>query len=124
MTEKELTIGDFVQFNNKVIKVYQPINDYGYLTDERHGNEYNIEDIKPIPITSEILEKNGFVRYGLSDIYGINNAELNLNSTINISNHDCTIRSEYVTVNNRSMLYVHELQHALRLCNINKEIEI
>lgn len=78
----------------------------------------NIDWIEPIHLTSEILEKNGFVysdipfeqswqQFGLS-IYGTTgNYHINcgVNVSMNISN-------------------VHKLQHALRLCGITHEIII
>ena len=76
----------------------------------------------PIPITSEILLANGFKKDSetgeclLSDhnetfeVYWI--------GTILV------IQSGYGRMELVNCQYVHELQHALRLCNINKEIII
>lgn len=75
------------------------------------------DEIEPIPLTPEILEKNGFEKIGTSYQYiarpglyirliGISNKHLSLQ-----------IASRYIGLD-----YVHELQHALRLCKIEKEI--
>lgn len=94
-------------------------------------------EIEPIPITPEILEKNGFKvkqKEGESNyeyvaaggnyiivflffretIYGIStvmDCELGFSGGIDRI-HKCNVK------------YVHELQHALRLCGIEKEIEL
>ena len=96
-------------------------NDYGCTFDE----------IKPIPITKEFLEKNGFVKldengtykwflpdeqeyyYGYSSIYySIEEKLLNV------------VRENRKGAQNQckgNFEYVHELQHALKLCGIEKE---
>ena len=78
----------------------------------------NLEDIKPIPITAEILEKNGWYVPLLKswwehpDIafwmkaYTDGTFELMIDEDSDIS--FCTIH------------YVHELQHALRLCGLSE----
>lgn len=83
----------------------------------------SLEDITPIPITPEILEKNGWhipkhkiwcqnddvtfymCRYtdGTYEIYADGDSEFS---------NFCNIR------------FVHELQHALKLCGIEKTIEL
>lgn len=79
---------------------------------------FSRNDIQPIPLTKEILEKNGFVwdyspicqcweQYGLS-IYLIGGG-YRVNCGQNVS---CKID------------FVHELQHLFRLCGIDKEIEL
>ena len=81
-------------------------------------DDVGFDGVWPIPLTAKILEKNGFrfnnlpmeqywQQYGLrlylsGHGYGINCGE-------NVSLH---------------IDYVHQLQHALRLCGIEKEIEL
>ena len=80
----------------------------------------------PIPLTPEILEKNGFEwnRYKTS---------LNLTcGTIHIGYgfyKDCLSVSDWADDGTAQIVsveckYVHQLQHALRLCEIEKEIEL
>ena len=87
-----------------------------------------VEDLQPIPITPEILEKNGFAR---KDKYRFVNTDIL--STVekygykyydyhNIYKKGKTYRPIRVGVDN--IKYVHELQHAMRLVGIEKEIEI
>ena len=61
--------------------------------------------IQPIPLTPEILEKNGFSRNGLD-----------------IALFDRKGGDDFVGASN--LQDVHELQHALKLCGIDKEIRL
>lgn len=78
-------------------------------------------DIEPIPLTPEILEKNGISSSDTGCFFDEDkNALLEISCingevfwTININEYDI-IR----------LRYIHELQHALRLCGIEKEIEL
>lgn len=119
----DLMVGDWVR-----ITPYDIIDQVDCLLTEyavtSHGDscgQYGYKDIEPIPLTSEILEKNGF-RYsdlpfecfyegdGLQ-IHGGNYADGHSNWYI-----ICGIN---VAMN---VTYVHELQHALKLCKIEKEV--
>lgn len=84
-----------------------------------YGSEYfSIEDVQPIPLTPEILEKNGFTNEGYF-------AKLVVEEYVVIC--DC---SNVAVLQNDEMKmdipikYVHELQHALRLCGIDKDITL
>ena len=62
---------------------------------------------EPVPLTDEILKKNGFeVKVGPSGKYQLTIEGVNCRVDFNI------------------IEYVHELQHALRLCGIDKEIKL
>lgn len=67
--------------------------------------DYHESEIEPIPLTPEILKKNGFSRNGLD-----------------IALFDRRGGDDFVGASN--LQDVHELQHALRLCGIEKEIVI
>ena len=74
------------------------------------------DDIKPIPLTTEILEKNGFVKesresFGNTLQYCI----LTDGLWIDISGENFF---------EGKLEYVHQLQHVLRLCEIEKEIKL
>lgn len=74
--------------------------------------------IKPIPLTPEILEKNGFVEncgrwYNSEALMEFEQYKDGWCRTIN-----CGEYSVYF------IKYVHQLQHALRLAGVEKEIEI
>lgn len=71
-------------------------------------------DCEPIPLTAEILEKNGFSK--------TTEAEFNYYQMpddcfeIDINHVGCAYSVDVI------IKYVHQLQHALRLCGIDKEI--
>ena len=96
----------------------------------------DISKIEPIPITKEILEKNGFkVREGCTTAWDWYNGE----QCVHISgDHTCPIGqtltiyvsagcvgaafSSYRVLNELKVRGLHEFQHALRLCRIEKQI--
>ena len=90
-----------------------------------------ISKIEPIPLTTEILEKNGFTKStpppGIhARCYNLNNKKDRYNLTISDYNKYkrllLDIDSEDSECFNIKCDYVNKLQHALRLCGIEKEI--
>lgn len=88
------------------------------------------DDIRPIPLTTEILEKNGFENIG-DDTYQLEEKPCWFWVDFFRHTYGCeydTSTYEYEDDEHRLKLYgipsVHELQHALRLCGIEKEIEL
>lgn len=132
MRAEELMIGDWVNLSK------------GNWSENRQVELIDIEMIaesvylaEPIPLTPEILEKNGFeteddVHFsiqGQSDMLELLLVELPFDGyyfdivrtekTINKCNQRCYIDRYFASID-----YIHQLQHALRLCGINKEIEL
>lgn len=68
---------------------------------------------EPIPLTLEILEKNGFIRDGESWWYQDFRIVLSTSNGVSL-----------VCGRQMRFLYVHQLQQALLLCGIEKEITI
>ena len=102
MKATELQIGDWILYGDKPVKVLQLSENGKYSW------------LKPIPLTTGILEKNGWketeywheyedgntiIQYSLSNIWGIINE----------------IEIEYFKCE-----YVHQLQHLLRLCGLDE----
>lgn len=121
MKANELMIGDLV-----IIEGYSricAITEVGVYFVDRNGiGTTSFDRIEPIPLTAEILEKNGFVeeKYGWRKL---NAANWCIN--INIFNGKERYALSVLGINSQVTLhgyYVHELQHALRLCGIDKEI--
>lgn len=88
--------------------------------------------VQPIPLIPEILEKNGFeldevmkeycMYKGIDNRVILHNDKEYMNS---VNNWDVHIDSEdYCTIANCELTYVHELQHILRLCKIDKEMVV
>lgn len=121
MKAKDLMIGDWVFINNLPIKVTD-IDESEGINREWIGGAVcedagciSWEYIKPIPLTPEILEKNGWYLDEIDGSYrhydnhfwiGGRNAPFGI-----------MVSNLYQDIN-----YVHELQHALKLCGIEKEI--
>lgn len=94
----------------------------------------------PIPITPEILEKNGFTKYDVGhNVSGwtIMDEEYCSDIPFTLTDNACdTKQGEYKwgpVEDDREesfvreigrIKYVHELQHLLKLCKIDKEIEL
>lgn len=116
MKATELMIGDWVMNPNDG-RTYK-IHTITAVEQTRLSNPYNLTDLEyglgePIPITAEILEKNGFRigHHGTYNIWGFH-----------IGNHYDGYFTPYIDVGyaTRDLTYVHELQHALRLCGLNE----
>ena len=96
--------------------------------------ELEVPEWKPIPLTVEILEKNGFnepplemqkrerfvvlcKEYQLT--YYFNSNWFSIYKNANVSGSDYPI---FICAFQERIKYVHELKHALRLCKVDKEI--
>lgn len=151
MKANELMIGDWVygctdpyspdeeqkKFPVKVIRI-DIDGDIYTMGNNPSDDPYDDEwwNIEPIPLTPEILEKNGFT-YCKSDggfylhttiSYGNWDVDVVLfdvtdeyrNNQLHISSPD----DSYIAIHLMECNHVHELQHALRLCGIKKEISL
>lgn len=140
MKASELAIGDWVCVAGPVIngeeRLTPPMRVVAIgetwvqlLIDPEAGDpdEYDIEDIRPIPLTGEMLWKNfkewevqiGLYRKGwkISIEYR--------NQMVYVSFRNSKQDRHFPDGKfNTSILFVHELQHALRLAGIEKEIEL
>lgn len=139
MKANELMIGDFVfheKYGNAIIESID--NDFGdnlsvRLISEniqhKDGYKYgycwcNLDEIFPIPLTPEILEKNGFVEDG-EGVYGDDNSFFIPTYQNGFYTGTCETyieSTEGIGDFSGRLKYVHELQHALKLCGIEKEI--
>lgn len=151
MESKDLMIGDWVYSRQGVPSRVTSITCDGII--ETEDGVSNIEIAEPIPITPEILKKNGFEErddlmtrdaefqpYVIDKIGTEENYEIivewrdsfdngaadgfNRESWCESWNFCCRSSISDFVSNNRKKIYVHELQHALRLCGITKEIEL
>lgn len=127
MNFEELMVGDWIHpkgYNGKYFRV-----------EREDFVNYIDNDIEPIKITSEILEKNGF-KMDISNGWNICNigkkdtdSEFDRISCEDLSRFDSDewrLSIDMYTIAHGSLFikYVHELQHALRMCKIDKEIKL
>lgn len=128
MKIRELSIGDWVKIKgtDKIVKIAQINGDldeirvFGY---KHFYCFYDLDYIEPIPLTPEILEKNGFEKLKDKSWVGHNHhcdIQQHGSSWTLLSNK----RGFYRTICFESLEFVHELQHALRLADVRKEIEV
>lgn len=136
MKANELMIGDLINGFGVVRRVtsifgLERPEDDGLLTTMVPGCEFPESNLsfrpcyaRPIPLTAEIMEKNGFTRYReneeLWDV-GVFRLDLGL-FAVGIDNGCgtgmCIMPHGIMTFYCK---YVHELQHALRLCGIEDD---
>lgn len=125
MKANELTDGIYVYFNcfdgSKIIVKVTGFKDGVVYGVSEHGTHWcQISKIEPIPLTIEILEKNGFKE--CNGLYRLDIAEGVF------VNADFKSEEPFVSVHNTCYRatpicrYLHQLQHALRLCGIETKI--
>jgi len=127
MDSKSLMIGDWVMETNhgQIGKVtYLDANPdcsrIGIQREDGGGFPYSIDVIKPVSLTAEILEKNGFVEEGnLEEGMWFKHPQWNLTlSFYEVWNVvDIVLGNE---IGFCEISFVHQLQHALRLCGLNE----
>lgn len=127
MKIQELSVGDWVRYRERewiVCSLYQFTEEVGLWRKDSQLCEY-VADIEPIPLTSEILEKNGFRKNGEYNEWNI--GEWNERPFIGISLDRQSMRVKYIGSDifiENKVVFVHQLQHALRLAGVEKEIEV
>lgn len=121
MDYKELMIGDWCAYGVNCKGRVTALTDH-LITLSVDGNEINglymlmPDMVNPIPLTEEILVNNGFEKFAESQTqFDYTDNDIHLEYWIG----DGCFR--YYTA---EIHYVHQLQHLLRLCGINKEIEL
>ena len=149
MDIKSLMVGDWVynKHHEKNIRLTQydfftnTHNDFGEQKLVPFAKPTSGRDLEPIPLSVEILKKNGFEKVQIhgekqDDIFQCFDGEIIIEVGIYDPNF-ILIHYRYETpdgINSGELssivkvdggkVYLHELQHALRLCGIHKEIEL
>lgn len=132
---KNLMIGDWVEIDGKIGTV-SFLDKEGYINVAINETQMIVtRNPNPIPLTPEILEKNVFKKLDFSH-FQIGDRRLVLDAdgrwdgplswhwvvtemSTNAKGQPVVLDYYVATIN-----YVHELQHALRICGIKKEIEL
>ena len=132
MKENDIMLGDWLRrrwtctdTGREVVKDFQvteihKLGNFLYAWG-KNGNMGRVEQLEPIPLTAEILEKNGFTRFGTDYIlkerhFGLENPSIPSNY---LDNYWLRVSIKAVHIE-----YIHQLQHALRLCGIDLDIVI
>ena len=124
MRIEDLMINDWVfnTHNNKPEQVQEILTvsncDNGNSVMLDYNDIYNEDDIEPIKLTPEILEKNGFKKEidedKIHNIYTLTENSTSLGIVY--------ARSVFQWFYPIDIKYVHKLQHIMRLCGIDKQI--
>lgn len=131
MEAKQLQIGDIVSCLGDPVRVTavrtvydDRTNPIGIMSPLKIEYFFKEENVKPVPLTTDILTNNGFTQdtIGSGLILHIDNSE-NLYVLVNYRyNGEC--RNVEISNNMYNIScpikYVHELQHALRLCGLSE----
>lgn len=114
MKAKELMFGDWV---------YDTEDERTYRVD---GALFEFcrewDKIQPIPLTAEMLEKNGFTLHGKTYVLELNGAEIRWRRTDGYTSITAPSNLKiggFCSIANGYFCFVHFLQHALRLCGLN-----
>ena len=130
MKANEIQIGDWLyykgQFNAfhfKVESITKKKVGYHAEPNEHRMHYLRLSECKPIPLTPEILERNGFVHYDLVDFWIWKKESF---KPVRLGKYDKDKWMLSINCDNIpcECKYVHQLQHALRLFGVKKEIEL
>ena len=136
MRNEDLMVGDWFRFRYTIdgkeivltFRISQTADDLGYVwgnDGNRNGRMCKTEQLEPIPITPEILEKNGFKYIG-DDSWQLEEHPYYFWIDFAAHQYGCEYALSFDHDEHRLKLYgipnVHELQHALKLCGIDKEV--
>ena len=122
---KELMVGDFCRSGHGFpMQITNVGDDYAYATFEGNEGEpweFNDKDEQPepIPLTPEILEKNGFIKVN-SQRYDYGNPDTDCYVKVNPKKNMIHVNGRNANSNLYSHSFVHELQRALRLCGLDE----
>ena len=127
MRATELMIGDWVEViqsdHLKFVQVGE-IHRTSIITKpaEYEEEEIDLQNIKSIPLTSKILEKNVFKKRNKYYYITIENKDTRYCVEYDTESKKLTVNNVWFVIN--EVRYVHELQHAMKLCGIDINIEL
>lgn len=127
MKATDLMVGDWVNSDFGIFQINDIFEDA--VRDDR-GNDYEFDCIKPILLTGEILKNNGFKHLDISSprdtinrfVWRYSTDSQNIDLSYNKLTKDYMLES--FRIHMFPIIYVHELQNALRMGKIEKEIEL
>ena len=129
MRIEELSVGDWVKYKEREWQVFSLDKFTGEVGLWRKDSQIteDVTYIEPIPLTPEILENNGFDKFSEC---GWRNSAIKCFLfrygtkywDIKINGRNRAYRPTRIRIEN--ILHTHQLQHALHLAGIEKEIEL
>lgn len=142
MKAEELMIGDWVMMKpfpdsepipNQIVGIeYNSWEgaDYCDFVNCKDWDELSLNEIEPIPLTPQLLRRLGFEKrhnyWQLDEGWTITVLELNcVKPQVNvlITNYNTIDKTDYDS-GWQDIIYLHELQHAMKLCRIDKKFEL
>lgn len=131
MTVKDLMIGDIVltpiEKTAKVSEISSIDNEIGaFFTTPADEDVFDITEIKPIPLTREILKKNDFEGDRIMEYRFEEDGEtynLYLKEMYNRDGEQDSWGTSIGGVLPSVVMYVHELQHILRLAGLKEKAD-
>ena len=117
MKATDLMIGDYLQYNGMPYRVIQ-VTGLGGAFMLENGEE---DCGEPIPLTKEILEKNGWKKLETAYWWRGGGIPILLDMYDERYGWCLSIDGNHIPFDCK---YVHQLQQAMRLCGITKEIEL
>lgn len=127
--EQKFIIGDIVMYDNKVMVIKEPRDGSHFdLSCPKEGLVYcfvDIDEIKPIPITVEILKKNGWKKKMYHNWYylPLERTLLYIIEGIGIDGAwsvEVGLNMSYIA----NISFVHQLQHLFFGLGVNHEMEV
>lgn len=130
LTSKDLMVGYWVIcYHPSRLKSFEKVS-LGLLHTMQEQEHGHIKEdsplfriVEPIPLTPEILEKNGFEGIKEGRFPSLRNYYNDIIFQLEGIKEEGNCKSLYI-FKNIPILYAHQLQHALKLCGIDKEIVI
>ncbi|MBQ0074659.1 MAG: hypothetical protein KBT34_10740 [Prevotella sp.] len=117
MKASELQMGDLVRYSSskRVVVVDSVLEDgINYVYCQGELDLIDEERIEPIPLTKEILEKNGWELSLSCEFYTHkSDRNLKLSNLLGVPSISCFGKTSILH-------YAHEFQHALRLCGLKE----
>lgn len=127
----DLSVGDWVICNGFKATIAGYNVESGsiqVLTKQKNKMWFGLDDIEPIPITAEVLEKNGFVKKNYDNgkmwDWWCDNVLVRKYADEDIYRFIVALNSKHYTTTMVVGKHTHQLQHALRLAGVDKEINL
>lgn len=123
LSSRDLMIGDWIYRPDCYDKVVEVRKDSILGSDPMRGL-IPIADLAPIPLTAEILEKNGWTKPASGRVWSRNNVPSFVLEEIDDGSFEITTDTCSEWGGLCVIHYVHEFQHTLQLCGGDKEITL